>query len=112
MTDTAKPKRTRKFARVPKNEASSQTDAPRTMPDPSPPTEQADPPAAKPESKTGRMVSFLQRPEGATLEEMVAATGWQPHTTRAALTGLRKKGHAITSEKIDGVRRYRAAASL
>ena len=47
---------------------------------------------------------------GATLDEMVTLTGWLPHTTRAALTGLRKKGHVITSDKIDGVRTYRAAA--
>jgi hypothetical protein len=41
---------------------------------------------------------------------MVAATGWLPHTTRAALTGLRKKGYAIDSDKIDGVPTYRAIA--
>lgn len=42
-------------------------------------------------SKISAVLSLLQREEGATLEEMVAATGWLPHTTRAALTGLRKK---------------------
>ena len=36
-----------------------------------------------------------------------AATGWLPHTTRAALTGLKKKGHAVTSTKTDGARTYR-----
>jgi hypothetical protein len=41
---------------------------------------------------------------------MVAATCWLPHTTRAALTGLRKKGYAIDSDKVDGVRTYRAVA--
>jgi hypothetical protein len=53
------------------------------------------------------MLAMLQRINGATLGDLVAATGWLPHTTRAALTGLRKKGHALTSEKLDGVRRYR-----
>ena len=48
--------------------------------------------------------------EGATLDQMIAATGWLPHTTRAALTGLRKAGYAIDSDKIDGVRTYRAVA--
>jgi hypothetical protein len=48
---------------------------------------------------------------GATLDEMVAATGWLPHTTRAALTGLKKKGHLVTSEKVDDLRRYRVAAA-
>ena len=42
-----------------------------------------------------------------TLNEMVEATGWLPHTTRAALTGLKKKGHEVTSTKTDGVRTYR-----
>jgi len=39
---------------------------------------------------------------------MVEATGWLPHTARAALTGLKKKGHEVTSVKSDGVRTYRA----
>jgi hypothetical protein len=39
---------------------------------------------------------------------MVEATGWLPHTTRAALTGLRKKGYAIQKSKNpDGVTVYR-----
>ena len=67
----------------------------------------ANKPKSQPESKTGLVKTLLQRIEGATLDELVAATSWQPHTTRAALTGLRKKGHAIGSEKVDGVRRYR-----
>lgn len=50
------------------------------------------------------------RDEGATLELMIATTGWLPHTTRAALTGLKKKGFVISSDKIDGVRTYRGIA--
>ena len=64
-------------------------------------------PNAKPERKIDKVIALLERSDGATLQELVAATDWQPHTTRAALTGLRKKGHIINSEKIDGVRRYR-----
>jgi hypothetical protein len=41
----------------------------------------------------------------------VAETGWQHHTTRAALSGLRKKGYIISSERVDDIRRYRAAAA-
>jgi hypothetical protein len=41
---------------------------------------------------------------------MIAVTGWLPHTTRAALTGLKKKGYAISSDKVDGVRTYRGIA--
>ncbi|GAA4003709.1 hypothetical protein GCM10022211_14400 [Sphingomonas humi] len=56
------------------------------------------------------MAALLLRHEGATLEQMVLAMGWRPHTTRAAMTGLRKKGYVIDSDKIDGVRTYRAVA--
>lgn len=64
--------------------------------------------AARPESKTGKVIALLRRENGATLEELMALTGWQPHTARAALTGLKKKGYAVASEKTDGVRRYHA----
>lgn len=63
--------------------------------------------SVKPQSKTDSVIALLSRGEGATLDDMIAATGWLPHTTRAALTGLRKKGHDITSEKVDGIRTYR-----
>jgi hypothetical protein len=53
------------------------------------------------QTKASQVQAMLQR------GDLVAVTGWVPHTTRAALTGLRKKGHAVTSEKLDGVRRYR-----
>ncbi len=52
----------------------------------------------------------MSRTEGATLDEMVAATGWLPHTTRAALTGLRKKGHAIARDKRGEATCYHIAA--
>lgn len=58
-------------------------------------------------SKTDLVLDLLKRPEGATIIQLVAATGWLPHTTRAALTGLKKKGHAVISEKVEGTRRYR-----
>ena len=58
-------------------------------------------------TKSGLIIEMLSKAEGATLDELVAATGWLPHTTRAALTGLKKKGHTVMSEKHEGVRRYR-----
>ena len=63
----------------------------------------------KPErqSKSAAVISLLQRDDGATLADLIAATNWLPHTTRAALTGLRKKGHAIERGKRDGVTFYR-----
>ncbi len=66
-------------------------------------------PAAK-VTKRDKLAALLLRDEGATLDQMIAATGWLPHTTRAALTGLKKRGYAIDSDKVDGVRIYRAVA--
>lgn len=64
-------------------------------------------PSPKRPSKSAAVLAMLQRPEGATLDQIVIATGWLPHTTRAALTGLKKKGHKIISDKQTGcVRTY------
>ena len=46
-------------------------------------------------TKQARVVEMLSREQGVTLDALVDATGWLPHTTRAALTGLRKKGYVI-----------------
>jgi hypothetical protein len=46
-------------------------------------------------SKISAVISLLQQENGATIDEIVKATGWLPHTTRAALTGLRKRGYTI-----------------
>lgn len=67
------------------------------------------PEGAKRSTKANLVRSLLQRPDGATIAQLVAATGWLPHTTRAALTGLRKKGYSLVSEKTDGIRRGWAA---
>ena len=55
---------------------------------------------------------MLARAEGATIDEIVAATGWQPHTVRGAFAGALKKrlGLTIESEKVEGRGRvYRIA---
>ena len=57
-------------------------------------------------TKSATVLACLQREQGATLAELVAATGWLPHTTRAVLTGLRKKGHAIERRQRDEVSCY------
>ncbi|MCU6455266.1 DUF3489 domain-containing protein [Sphingomonas sp. A2-49] len=57
-------------------------------------------------SKSAAVIALLSRTEGATLPELITATSWLPHTTRAALTGLRKKGYAITRGKRDGATCY------
>ena len=61
-------------------------------------------------SKQDQLAALLLRDQGATLDQMIAAMGWLPHSTRAALTGLRKKGYAIDSDKVDGVRTYRSVS--
>ena len=61
---------------------------------------------AKPQTKQALLLEMLKRDEGATLAQLVEATNWLPHTTRAALTGLRKKGHIITASKVDGASLY------
>ena len=58
-------------------------------------------------NKRAHLIALLERNEGVSLDDMVVATGWLPHTTRAALTGIRKSGKIIESNKVDGVRRYR-----
>lgn len=63
-----------------------------------------------PRSKSAAVLNMLRQDEGATLAELVAATGWLPHTTRAALTGLRKKGHAIERGKREQVTVYHLKA--
>jgi hypothetical protein len=60
-------------------------------------------------TKQARLVALLR--EGATIDEMTAATGWQSHTVRGAMAGALKKrlGLTITSEKEERGRVYRIA---
>jgi DNA-binding transcriptional regulator PaaX len=51
-------------------------------------------------SKLALVIEHLQRADGATLVDLTQATGWLPHTTRAALTGLHKRGYAVIRERI------------
>jgi hypothetical protein len=51
-------------------------------------------------SKLALVIEHLQRADGATMVDLTYATGWLPHTTRAALTGLRKRGYAVIRERI------------
>lgn len=113
MANTIKAKRAHQIARTPISAPQPENSAPANASEqvaPASATAPATEPAAKPKTKSARVVALLQRKEGATLEELVAATGWLPHTTRAAMTGLKRKGYTVTSVKADGVRRYRAEA--
>jgi hypothetical protein len=51
-------------------------------------------------SKLALVIELLRRADGATIVDLTQATGWLPHTTRAALTGLRKRGYAVIRERI------------
>lgn len=68
------------------------------------PTPEA-PPAAPPR-KPELIRTLLSAPGGAAMDQLIAATGWQAHSIRAAMTGLRKQGHAIQRETVDGATRY------
>jgi hypothetical protein len=57
--------------------------------------------APRADSKLARVIDLLQRSGGATIPSLMEATGWLRHTTRAALTGLRKRGYAVVRERID-----------
>ncbi len=67
-------------------------------------------PAEAPKSGAKRdlVLGLLGRGEGASLDELIAATGWLPHTTRAALSRLRSSGQALVkSAREDGRTAYR-----
>jgi DNA-binding IclR family transcriptional regulator len=58
--------------------------------------------------KIATLIDLLTRPEGASIEDLARATGWQHHSVRGAIAGtLKRKGYLVTSDKIDGLRRYR-----
>ncbi len=101
MNATLTIKRPRKMAREPKADAGAgavTTDvdaAPQPMLAP-----------AKPPTKAAQVEALLSREGGASLGDLCQSTGWLPHTARAFLTGLRKRGRAIERIKLDGETRY------
>ena len=84
--------------------------APQPTP-PSAPIPASEPVAAKPQTKTSLVEALLGQDAGASLDELCQATGWLPHTCRAFLTGLRKKGRILERHKReDGATIYRLTA--
>jgi hypothetical protein len=55
-------------------------------------------------SKFAHVICLLQREEGASLTELMAGTGWLAHTTRAAMTGLRKRSYVVAHDRSDPAR--------
>jgi Protein of unknown function (DUF3489) len=69
--------------------------------------------AARDGSKAAAVLELLKRPDGATLAELMKATGWQAHSVRGFLSGTvsKKLGLAVTSAKVeDGERTYSVKA--
>jgi hypothetical protein len=59
-------------------------------------------------SKLALVIDLLRRADGASIVDLTEATGWLAHTTRAALTGLRKRGYAVVRERaVAGASVYR-----
>lgn len=66
-------------------------------------------------SKQARLIELLKRPNGATLAELVEATGWQAHSVRGAISGTLKKklGLKVVTEKVEGCGRvYRLVVEV
>ena len=70
---------------------------------------EAQPRRPEPKGKLGAVIALLRRSEGAQVEELMAATGWQAHSVRGAMSGALKKklGLTISSEKTEAGRIYR-----
>ena len=109
MTDTTKTPRPRKPLTIVATNAIAANEG-QTAPTTTVPAATPEPKPTKPISKQAQLAGLVTRDTGATLNQMIDLTGWLPHTTRAAMTGLKKKGYAISSDKVDGVRTYRAVA--
>ena len=64
-------------------------------------------PRTRDNSKQAQVIAMLRRPEGATIAQICAATGWQAHTVRGTFAGAFKKklGLTITSSKESGTER-------
>lgn len=60
-------------------------------------------------TKHQQIIDMLSRDAGATLEDMSNNTNWLNHSTRAFLSGLKKRGYDVVSDKVEGVRRYKIA---
>ena len=75
------------------------------------PTGEPTTPVATPKTSTGKLADVIDRvacAAGATIDDLIAATNWQPHTIRAVLSRLRRRGHSITlATDADGRKAYR-----
>ena len=65
-----------------------------------------------PTGKLGRVLNAVAATQGASLEELVELTGWQPHTARAALTRLRQRGFAVGLRETGDRKAYHLAEAV
>ena len=63
-------------------------------------------------NKKATIEALMRRPEGTAMAELMAATGWQEHSIRAAITGLRKAGCTIARDSNERPTRYRIVGAL
>jgi Protein of unknown function (DUF3489) len=115
MTKTNKKASAKTAARPPRKEA-GQAPSSRKSRKPAAAAATSAAPVASPsivparQTKKGSILALLQRPKGAAIGELIEVTGWQVHSVRAALTGLRKEGKELVRDKnAAGVTLYRIA---
>src|SRR5690349_7585015 len=65
-----------------------------------------------PTGKLGRVLNAVAATQGASLDELVELTGWQPHTARAALTRLRQRGFAVDLRETADRKAYHLAEAV
>jgi hypothetical protein len=62
-------------------------------------------------SKSASVTKMLSRGNGATVAEIIKATGWKEHSCRAFLTGVRKTNKLLKEQRPDGKTAYRIEAA-
>lgn len=97
MTETAKTSRPRKMAREAQSAPIDGINADAAVHASIP----GGPAIVKPQTKASLVQELLARDGGASLAELCEATSWLPHTCRAFLTSLRKRGHSPEKAKRD-----------
>ena len=65
----------------------------------------------RPDGKMGMLLDTVARPGGASMEDLIVATGWLPHTTRAALTRLRQRGYDVQLGTVGERKAYRLSGT-
>lgn len=101
MTKTTSKATTRKPRATPKAKAAKATVET--------PARDESPIAPRPlKGKLATVLELISRPDGASSEDLQAATGWQAHSVRGAIAGaIKKAGHTVVNERTDAGRRYR-----